>query len=68
MSIHMQALAAMIRADVNGEAYSLPRYVLLGATEQAFQNADGSPKAAWQAAPSSSAASADRACCRSPRS
>ena len=50
MSIHMQALAAMIRADVNGEAYSLPRYVLLGATEQAFQNADGSPKAAWQAA------------------
>lgn len=50
MSIHMQALAAMIRADVNGEAYSLPRFILLGATEQAFQNADGSPKAAWQAA------------------
>jgi hypothetical protein len=50
MSIHMQALAAMIRADVNGEAYSLPRYVLLGATEEAFQNADGSPKPAWQAA------------------
>ena len=50
MSIHLQALAAMIRADVNGEAYSLPRYVLLGATEQAFQNADGSPKSTWQAA------------------
>lgn len=50
MSIHMQALAAMIRADVNGEAYSLPRYVLLGATEDAFRNADGSPKPAWQAA------------------
>jgi hypothetical protein len=50
MSIHIQALSAMIRADVNGEAYSLPRYVLLGATESAFQNADGSPKAAWQAA------------------
>jgi hypothetical protein len=50
MSIHMQALAAMIRADVNGEAYSLPRYVLLGATEDAFQNADGSPKSTWQAA------------------
>lgn len=50
MSIHMQALAAMIRADVNGEAYSLPRFVLLGATEEAFQNADGSPKPAWQAA------------------
>ncbi len=50
MSIHLQALSAMIRADVNGEAYSLPRTVLLGATEQAFQNADGSPKAAWQAA------------------
>jgi hypothetical protein len=50
MSIHMQALGAMIRADVNGEAFSLSRYVLLGATEQAFQNADGSPKAAWQAA------------------
>ena len=50
MSIHEQALAAMIRADVNGEAYSLPRYALLGATEQAFQNADGSPKPTWQAA------------------
>jgi hypothetical protein len=50
MSIHEQALAAMIRADVNGEAYSLARYVLLGATESAFQNADGSPKPTWQAA------------------
>lgn len=50
MSIHIQALATMIRADVNGEAYSLPRYVLLGASEEAFKNADGSPKAAWQAA------------------
>lgn len=50
MSIHIQALAAMIRADVNGEAYSLPRLVLLGATEKAFQNADGSPKSSWDAA------------------
>lgn len=50
MSIHEQALSAMIRADVNGEAYSLPRYALLGATDAAFQNADGSPKATWQAA------------------
>ena len=50
MSIHAQALAAMIRADVNGEAYSLPRFVLLGATEEAFRNADGSPKPAWRAA------------------
>jgi hypothetical protein len=50
MSIHMQALSAMIRGDVNGEGYSLPRFALLGATEQAFKNADGSPKAAWQAA------------------
>lgn len=50
MSLHVQALAAMIRADVNGEAYSMARYVLLGATEEAFKNADGSPKPAWQAA------------------
>jgi hypothetical protein len=50
MSMHTQALAAMIRADVNGEAYSLPRYVLLGAAESAFQNADGSPKSTWEAA------------------
>lgn len=50
MSIHMQALGAMIRADVNGEAYSLSRYVLLGATEEAFRNADGSPKSTWEAA------------------
>lgn len=50
LSIHQQALAAMIRADVNGEAYSLPRYALLGATEEAFKNADGSVKPTWQAA------------------
>lgn len=50
MSIHEQAIGVMARADVNGEAYSLPRYALLGATEQAFQNADGSPKPTWQAA------------------
>jgi hypothetical protein len=35
---------------VKGEAYSLSRYVLLCATEDAFKNADGSPKPAWQAA------------------
>lgn len=50
MSLHAQALAAMIRADVNGEAYSLPRFMLLGAGEEAFRNADGSPKPTWQAA------------------
>lgn len=50
MSIHEQAISTMARADVNGEAYSLPRYVLLGATESAFQHADGSPKPSWQAA------------------
>lgn len=50
MSLHRQALAAMIRADVNGEAYSLPRFMLMGATEEAFRNADGSPKPTWQAA------------------
>ena len=50
MSLHMQALAAMIRADVNGEAYSLPRFMLLGASEDAFRNADGSPKPSWKAA------------------
>lgn len=50
MSLHTQALSAMIRADVNGEGYSLARYVLLGATEEAFKNADGTPKAAWQSA------------------
>lgn len=50
MSIHEQALGVMVRADVNGIAYSLPRYALLGATEQAFQNADGSVKPTWQAA------------------
>lgn len=49
MSIHQQALGTMIRADVNGEAYSLPRYALLGGTEEAFKNADGSQKPTWQA-------------------
>lgn len=50
MSLHEQAIGVMIRADVNGIAYSLPRYALLGATESAFQNADGSVKPTWQAA------------------
>jgi hypothetical protein len=50
MSLHEQAIGVMIRADVNGIAYSLPRYALLGATEAAFQNADGSVKPTWQAA------------------
>ena len=50
MSLQVQACAAMVRADVNGEGYSLPRYVLLGATEEAFKNADGSQKPTWQAA------------------
>ncbi|MCR1785312.1 phage portal protein [Nocardioides carbamazepini] len=50
MSFQGQALGAMIRGDVNGEAYSLPRYVLLGAGEDAFRNADGTIKPTWQAA------------------
>lgn len=50
MSLHEQAIGVMCRADVNGIAYSLPRYALLGATEEAFRNADGSPKPTWQAA------------------
>lgn len=50
MSLHEQAIGVMMRADVNGIAYSLPRYALLGATEEAFQNADGSIKPTWQAA------------------
>lgn len=50
MSYHEQALGVMIRADVNGEAYSLPRYALLGATEESFRNADGSQKPTWLAA------------------
>lgn len=50
MSYHEQGLGVMMRADVNGIAYSLPRYALLGATEAAFQNADGSVKPTWQAA------------------
>lgn len=50
MSLHEQAIGVMQRADVNGIAYSLPRYALLGATEAAFQNADGSIKPTWQAA------------------
>ena len=50
MSYHEQGVGVMMRADVNGIAYSLPRYALLGATESAFQNADGSIKPTWQAA------------------
>lgn len=43
------ACSIMLQLRVAGELYSVPKQVLLGATEAAFQNADGTQKTAWQA-------------------
>lgn len=48
MSLHDQALRAVIRLEGHMDVYSFPEFWLLGADESIFKNADGSQKAAWQ--------------------
>lgn len=48
MSLTDAACRALTNLVVSGELYSVPQKYILGATEKDFQNADGSPKAAWQ--------------------
>lgn len=47
MSLTDAACRTLLGLEVARELYSVPQRALLGATEAAFQNADGSPKAAW---------------------
>src|SRR5690606_31665685 len=42
------ATRSLIRLEGHLDVYSYPEFVLLGAGEEAFRNADGSPKADWQ--------------------
>lgn len=48
MSLHDQALRTVIRMEGHMDVYSFPQMVLLGASEDAFKNPDGSVKASWQ--------------------
>jgi len=48
MSLHDQALRAVIRLEGHMDVYSFPEFWLLGADESIFKNADGSQKASWQ--------------------
>lgn len=48
MSLHDQALRAVIRMEGHMDVYSFPEMWMLGADESIFKNADGSQKAAWQ--------------------
>lgn len=48
MSLHDQALRAIIRLEGHMDVYSFPEMWLLGADESIFKNPDGSQKAAWQ--------------------
>lgn len=47
MSLTDAACRTLLGLEVARELYSVPQRALLGATEAAFQNADGTPKAAW---------------------
>lgn len=49
ISLTDMALRTVIRSEVSAEFYSAPQRVLLGATEDAFVNADGTKKTSWQA-------------------
>ncbi|WP_083562369.1 phage portal protein [Mycobacterium malmoense] len=43
-----RACRTLQRAEITGEFFAAPKTWLLGATEQAFQGPDGSPKSAWE--------------------
>lgn len=44
------ALRALVRLEAHMDIYTIPKFILLGANESIFKNADGSPKASWQVA------------------
>ena len=43
-----RACRTLVRSEVSGEFFASPKVWLLGATEQAFQNSDGSLATAWE--------------------
>lgn len=48
MSITDAACRTLLGLQVASEFYSAPQRAILGATQEAFQNADGTPKNAWE--------------------
>lgn len=47
-SITASACRRLLGLEVASELYSVPQMILLGASEAAFQNTDGTPKSAWE--------------------
>lgn len=47
-SITDAACRTLLGLEVAREIYSVPQMILLGASEEAFQSTDGSPKSAWE--------------------
>ena len=50
ISLQKAAIRELIRLEGHMDVFSMPQLLLLGASESAFKNADGSQKAAWQLA------------------
>lgn len=48
MSLHDQALRALIRLEGHADIFSYPEMWMLGADENIFKNPDGTTKAVWQ--------------------
>lgn len=48
MGFQDAALRSLIRTEAHMDIYAIPKLIALGADEQIFKNADGSPKASWQ--------------------
>lgn len=44
------ALRALVRLEGHMDVYTIPKLILLGASEEIFKNADGTAKASWQIA------------------
>lgn len=49
MALQDAAIRSVIRSEVQAEIYNVPQRVLLGASESAFTNADGTMRSMWQA-------------------
>lgn len=50
MGLQDAALRALIRMEAHMDIYTIPKLILMGASEEVFKNADGSAKASWQMA------------------
>ncbi|WP_223690101.1 phage portal protein [Leifsonia poae] len=48
MSHVNSALRALMRLEAHMDIYAIPKFILLGADESIFKNADGSMKTSWQ--------------------